>query len=79
MSISPCTRAGLLLSAFALATLPAFAQPKPWTVKMVIVTMFEVGNDTGDTPGEFQFWVEREHLDEKLAFPGGGQTLRRTS
>ncbi len=76
MRFSQCPRAHLLLSAFALAALPAFAQPKPWPVKMVIVTTFEVGNDTGDTPGEFQFWVEREHLDEKLPFPGGVRDLR---
>jgi purine nucleoside permease len=66
----------LLLSALALATLPAFAQPKPWPVKIVIVTTVEVGNDTGDTPGEFQYWVEREHLDDKLPFPGGVRDLR---
>jgi len=44
---------------------------KPWPIRAVIVTTFEVGNDTGDIPGEFQFWVEREHLDEVLDFPGG--------
>ena len=31
----------------------------------------EIGKDTGDAPGEYQFWVEREHLDEVLEFPGG--------
>ncbi len=44
---------------------------KPWPIRAVIVTTFEVGNDTGDAPGEFQFWVEREHLDQVLPFPGG--------
>ena len=29
--------------------------------KVVVVTMFEPGKDTGDTPGEFQFWVERQN------------------
>ncbi len=32
-------------------------------VKVVVVTMFERGADTGDVPGEFQYWVERNHLD----------------
>jgi len=41
----------------------AFARPKPIPVKVVVVAMFEVGNDTGDQPGELQFWVERDHLD----------------
>ncbi|MEO0574312.1 MAG: purine nucleoside permease [Pseudomonadota bacterium] len=31
--------------------------------KIVIVTMFERGADTGDAPGEFQFWRERRELD----------------
>jgi len=39
---------------------------KPIPVKVVVVTMFERGEDTGDQPGEFQFWVEREHLDRVL-------------
>ena len=56
-----------------LATLfaPLAHAEKPWPIRAVIVTTFEVGNDTGDAPGEFQFWVEREHLDEVLPFPGG--------
>jgi purine nucleoside permease len=48
----------------------------PVKVKVVVVTMFEVGADTGDTPGEFQFWVEREHLDRSWAFPQGERMLR---
>ena len=67
------------LSLFALAlttallppTSPAQTPDKPWPIRAVIVTTFEVGHDTGDTPGEFQFWVEREHLTESLPFPGG--------
>jgi purine nucleoside permease len=66
----------LFLCTFAIAAAPASAQPKPWPVKIVIVTTFEVGGDTGDAPGEFQFWVEREHLDSKLPFPGGVRDLR---
>jgi purine nucleoside permease len=55
----------------------AYAQAAgPLEVKVVIVTTFEVGEDTGDRPGEFQYWVEREHLDRKLPFPGGIRDLR---
>jgi len=39
-------------------------------VKVVVVAMFERGKDTGDQPGEFQFWVEREHLDRIFEMPG---------
>jgi purine nucleoside permease len=52
------------------------AQGTPWPIKAVIVTTFEPGADTGDAPGEFQYWVEREHLDESLPFPGGVRNLR---
>jgi purine nucleoside permease len=45
-------------------------------VKVVIVTLFEPGEDTGDRPGEYQFWVEREHLDRKLEIPGTYRPLR---
>lgn len=54
----------------------AGAQAKPWPVRAVVVATFEVGKDTGDFPGEFQFWVEREHLDEVIEFPGGTHPLR---
>jgi purine nucleoside permease len=54
----------------------AQAQAKPWPIRAVIVTTFEIGADTGDAPGEFQFWVEREHLDEVIDFPGGTHPLR---
>ena len=57
-------------------TAAACAQAKPWPVRVVIVTTFELGNDTGDVPGEFQFWVEREPLGEVLPFPGGVHPLR---
>lgn len=38
-------------------------------VRVVIVTMFEIGKDSGDAPGEFQFWKERRHLDTRIPFP----------
>jgi purine nucleoside permease len=69
----------LALSLFAALALPTLAQteaPTPIPIKVVIVTTFEPGEDTGDTPGEFQYWVEREHLTEKLPFPGGTRPLR---
>jgi purine nucleoside permease len=44
--------------------------------KVVVVAMFEAGEDTGDRPGEFQFWVEREKLTRVLPFPQGYRDLR---
>jgi purine nucleoside permease len=45
-------------------------------VRVVVVTMFELGADTGDHAGEFQYWVEREKLDRVLPFPQGHRDLR---
>ncbi len=45
-------------------------------VRVVVVTTFEIGKDTGDTPGEFQNWVERLPLDKSLPFPQGVHALR---
>ena len=54
-----------------------FAQAgAPIKIKVVVVTTFEIGEDTGDAPGEFQYWVEREKLTEKVDFPGGVRALR---
>jgi len=49
---------------------------KPISVKVVVVTMFERGEDTGDVPGEFQLWVEREHLDQIIPVPAGYHHVR---
>jgi purine nucleoside permease len=52
------------------------AQPKRIPVKVVVVAMFERGADTGDEPGEYQYWVEREKLDRVIPFPQGYHDLR---
>src|SRR5580692_11422173 len=49
---------------------------KTIVVKVVVVAAFERGEDTGDTPGEYQLWVEREHLDQVLALPAGYHHVR---
>ena len=52
------------------------AKPKPIPVKVVVVAMFEVGNDTGDQPGELQYWVERDHLDRIYPLAAGYHAVR---
>ena len=37
-------------------------------IKMVVVTMFEMGADEGDKPGEFQLWKAGQKLDTCLPF-----------
>jgi purine nucleoside permease len=60
----------------AVSLSPAFAAPRPIPVKIVIVAMFEVGNDTGDSPGELQYWVERDHLDKIYPLTAGYHAAR---
>ena len=54
----------------------AVARPRPIPVKVVVVTMFEVGADIGDTPGELQYWVERDHLDQVYPLAAGYHDVR---
>ena len=71
----------LLLASYACATANAQTSPsaKPIEIKVVVIDMFEVGADTGDVPGEYQYWVEREHLDTIVPFPQGYHNLRMNS
>jgi purine nucleoside permease len=69
------------LAATAAAPLAAAAtptDPEPIPIRVVVVTMFEPGEDTGDRPGEFQAWVERLPLPRKLPFPQGYRDLRHS-
>lgn len=44
--------------------------------KVVVVAIFEIGADTGDKPGELQYWVEREHLDDTISLPASYHDVR---
>jgi purine nucleoside permease len=68
----------ILLLLFSASTSPGQEQKRsgPIGIKVVVVAMFERGEDTGDTPGEYQYWVEREHLDEILPMPAGFHHIR---
>ncbi|MEL6194997.1 MAG: purine nucleoside permease [Bacteroidota bacterium] len=48
----------------------------PIPVKVVVVSMFEIGNDENDRPGEFQYWVERFPLTKSFPFTSGFRDLR---
>jgi purine nucleoside permease len=52
------------------------APPRPIPVKVVVVAMFEQGADTGDAPGELQYWVERDHLDKIYPLTAGYHSVR---
>lgn len=48
----------------------ATARAKPMPIKVVVVTTFEIGADTGDFAGEFQPWVEGLPLKHEIVIPG---------
>lgn len=65
-----------LFFAFAVSSMTAAAKVRPIPVKVVVVAMFEVGADTGDAPGELQYWVERDHLDRVYPLPAAYHAVR---
>ncbi len=54
----------------------SIAQPVLLKPKVVIVAYFETGADTGDHPGELQYWVERDHLDRTIDVAGMSHQVR---
>ena len=69
-------RCSLTFLSLASSLLGSYAQPRTIPVKVVVVTMFEVGEDTGDKPGELQYWVERDHLDQVYPLPAAYHAAR---
>jgi purine nucleoside permease len=67
----------LILIALWLAcvTAPAAAAERI-PIKVVVLTTFERGGDTGDMPGEFQFWAERYPLTRTVQVPGIERPVR---
>jgi len=52
------------------------ARAAEFTPKVVVIAMFEPGADKGDAPGEYQYWVEREHLDRVVPLPAAHHDVR---
>ena len=66
----------LIAFSFSCTRSPSENKQPAIPVKVVVVTMFERGNDSGDQAGEFQLWVERLPLPDTLSFPQGYRDLR---
>lgn len=60
---------------FCVACAGSLAAAERIPVKVIVLAGFEVAEDSGDAPGEFQYWVEREHLDKKLDIKGAPHAL----
>ena len=77
MRILACCLVILLsIAATAQTTSPPGTTPARIPVKVVVVAMFEVGADTGDAPGELQYWVQRDHLDQTYPLPAAYHDAR---
>jgi len=59
----------IILIATTLSPLPSHAADviRP---KVLVIATYETGKDRGDVPGELQYWVERENLDQEIRVPG---------
>jgi purine nucleoside permease len=83
MKLIPSARLFVLMLAalmFGLARASAaVAEDGKIEVRAVVVANFENGADMGDAPGEFQFWAEREHLDEAVPVRGAPNAVRRNA
>lgn len=64
LSLLICAPAGCALT----PPVPEPVEARPLEIRVVVVTMFEIGADSGDTPGEFQLWHERQKLDVRFPF-----------
>jgi purine nucleoside permease len=71
------TLVGMLACWSAVVCVAAGAQKaEVFRPKVVVVTYFEVGKDTGDRPGELQYWVERDHLTRIIEVAGMTHAVR---
>ena len=66
----------LLIGLTSITALHAAEAPARIPVKVVVIAMYEGGEDTGDAPGELQHWVERDHLDRVYPLPAGFHPAR---
>jgi purine nucleoside permease/inosine-uridine nucleoside N-ribohydrolase len=69
-----CIPVAMLFALLALFTAPLRAA-EPLPVKVVVLSMFENGEPTGDKPGELQLWLERNPGLREMPFTLGEYPL----
>lgn len=67
----------LVSAALCLGSAASARAENPVAPKVIIVAGWENGADTGDAPGEYQNWVEREHLTESVPVRGVKEPVLR--
>jgi purine nucleoside permease len=60
----------LLAAASFASLLRAFGADAPVPIPVLVIATYETGKDRGDTPGELQFWAERQYLSQSIKVPG---------
>ena len=61
----------LMLAAFALLISPLSGYGADLIrPRVLVIATYETGKDRGDVPGELQYWVERENLDQSIKVKG---------
>jgi purine nucleoside permease len=63
-------RVGLALLAASLACVPAPRAAAAIEIPVLVIATYETGKDRGDTPGELQYWAERQDLSREIKVAG---------
>jgi purine nucleoside permease len=66
----PSVPALALLAAALLLAPRARGADAPVPIPVLVIATYETGKDRGDTPGELQFWAERQDLGREIKVPG---------
>jgi purine nucleoside permease len=69
-SCSSALRQALLAAALFVCALHASGAEAPVPIPVLVITTYETGKDRGDTPGELQFWAERQDLGQEIRVAG---------
>jgi purine nucleoside permease len=59
-----------LVAVSLLCILHARGADTPMAIPVLVIATYETGKDRGDTPGELQFWAERQDLTQEIKVPG---------
>jgi purine nucleoside permease len=66
-----CRARLLVLAGASLLAVPAaVAAEAPIQIPVLVIATYETGKDRGDTPGELQYWAERQNLVQEIKVPG---------
>ncbi len=70
LSFSSLSKLALLSAASVLSLPRACAANAPVAIPVLVIATYETGKDRGDTPGELQFWAERQDLGQEIKVAG---------